>query len=157
MNLEYEPAYKIHCGVKLASDQRVSLKIINQSQTYAGLIEGVPFKDMNDSIVEEALKAAEWNCMNGAKPFLLAPTRRNYLREPGDMDHMPTVIGPAEWIPLVRCIGVFSNSSNKHPGTHESYLTIVWFQDEYAMPIDARILERIAFINWNAVAVDVAI
>ena len=155
MSLEYVAAYHVHCGITLRSGHRILLTALDQCTTYAGLIEGNPGKSMNDGIVEQAISEAQRHCVDGAKPYLLAPARRDFLREPGDMAIVPVVLEPIEWLPLVLCVGFFSGPSVRNPNAYKSVLTLVWFQDEYAMPIDARILERIAFLNWDAVAMDV--
>jgi hypothetical protein len=37
---------------------------------------------------------------------------------------------------------------------HGSSLTIVWFQENFALPIDKTVLDSIQAIDWNAVAWD---
>lgn len=60
-----------------------------------------------------------------------------------------------ERLPYVSCRGFFiSEPTTKNEEADASHCTIVWFQDELAMPIDAAIIERIKAIDWDAHAVD---
>ena len=54
------------------------------------------------------------------------------------------------YLPSVMCIGRF-NSSGQDVLTRTS-LTIVWFQDTFAMPADSDVLEHIRSLAWDDVA-----
>ena len=119
------------------------------------LIEGVPIARLNDKYVESAMKWAEQKC--GVRPHLIPPPRRDYLRQPGDMqsvrERFPWI---PEWLPMVRCIGTFKDVvPARDPTRHLSVLVVVWFQDEYAPPIQEPALSQILNLDWESLATDV--
>jgi uncharacterized protein (TIGR02996 family) len=156
--LRYSTAYHLHCQLPLRSGRTITLEALDQAMTYAGLLEGTPSRESNDRDVEYALREAERYCVAGARPHLIPPPRRDYLREPGDMErvvarsphHVP------EWLPMVRCIGSFKDVVKaRDPDKALSVLTVVWFQDEYALPIREPALSRLFELDWEALAVDI--
>ncbi|HEU4407253.1 MAG TPA: hypothetical protein VFS43_18430 [Polyangiaceae bacterium] len=61
-----------------------------------------------------------------------------------------------EWLPMVQCIGSFRcNDTVRGSAASLSALTVVWFQDEYALPIQEPALEQLAGLDWASLAVDV--
>lgn len=60
-----------------------------------------------------------------------------------------------EWLPEVTCVGVLRCSfPARDPDKDGSMLTVVWFQDEYALPIDESVLSQLQTIDWEEVATD---
>jgi len=56
-------------------------------------------------------------------------------------------------IPYITCYGQFESSVIKGDEVNDaSYLTIVWYQDAFSMPIDKSVLEHIKRIDWNNLA-----
>ena len=160
MELRYEVAYHLRCGLPLRSGRRITLEALDQRMTYAGLLEGTPDRGSSDWRIEAALREAERYCVAGAKPHLISPPRRDYLRTPGDMQaitagvphHVP------EWLPMVRCIGSFKDVvTARHLDKHLSVLVVVWFQDAYAPPIQEPALSQILNLDWESLAVDVEV
>jgi hypothetical protein len=158
MELLYESAYHLRCGLALRSGRTVTLEALDQRMTYAGLLEGTPSHETNDRIIEYALREAERYCATGAEPHLLPPPRRDYLRTPGDMQsilawaphHVP------EWLPSVRCIGAFKDVVTARALAKDlSVLVVVWFQDEYAPPIQEPALGQILDLDWESLAADI--
>lgn len=151
--LNYNVAYHLGCELKLRSGRRVTLHTLHQSMTYSGWMEGVPWAELNDQKVEAAQR------IRGAKPVLIPPVRRGYLRTPGDMDgHMGFGGRTPEWLPMVTCIGHFQDTQPaRDPSKHLSILTVVWFQNEFAMPIEPGILEQLQAIDWEQTAEDVEV
>ena len=88
---------------------------------------------------------------------MIPPERRDYLREPGDMhSEIDSRSRKVEWLPMVRCIGVFSSiRPARDESKDESYLTFVWFQNKFAMPVAQKILDQIKSIQWNELAADI--
>jgi hypothetical protein len=160
MELSYETAYHLRCGLALLSGRTITLKALDQRMTYAGLLEGTPTHETNDRSIEYALREAERYCVDGTKPHLIPPPRRDYLRTPGDMQtiaaraphHVP------EWLPVVRCIGSFEDVKTARDRDKDlSALVVVWFQDEYAPPIQEPALGQILNLDWDSLAADVEI
>jgi hypothetical protein len=97
--------------------------------------------------------------VRGLAAHILAPRRRAHLREPGDMANILAIGGRvAEWLPMVTCVGVFKDVFPARDKTKDqSYLKILWYQDDFAPPIDDAVFEQIRFIDWDALAWDVEI
>lgn len=154
--MEYDINYHLHCAITLHSGRSIILEELHQRLTYAGLIEGLPYTSLNDRYVEGALETARTKCINESQPLLITPDRRNYLREPGDMEPFRSYSGGRpEWLPLVRCIGGFKSIfPARNTNMDGSYLVLVWFQHEFAPPINNAALEKIQSINWESSAVD---
>lgn len=156
--MKYNQSHHLICELKLTCGREIILREINQQQTYWGMLGGHPSDTSNNSMVKNALKVAKQHCVgNEAGPFLVPPKRRNFMREEADMDDViASRSRKVEWLPLVRCIGVFSSSRPaRDPSQDESHLTIVWFQDNFAMPIDPEILDEIRSVNWDKLATDI--
>jgi uncharacterized protein (TIGR02996 family) len=134
----------IHADFKLNTGQTIGLNSLRQSLTYAGLLMGTPSREINDSMhIEWALQAAR-NVRDGTRVHLIEPKRRDYDRIPGDMESITNDLHVVEWLPAVTCIGVF--------GDAYSELAIVWFQEEYALPIEKSALSQIKALDWKNAA-----
>ena len=160
--MEYNQAYHLTCSLILDSSRSVVLKHLDQSQTYAGLLEGTPNKKANEWGIEADMKRASEYPQTIGKPHLVEPVRRDYLRAPGDMDtirertsKLPPEWGRnPEWLPLVRCIGCFQSNAISGSPMDASFLTVVWYQDEFAMPVAQHILNAIKSLDWDSLATD---
>jgi hypothetical protein len=120
--------------------------------TYAGLLMGTPSRETNDWIIESALQKAQ---DRGPSPYLIPPPRRDYLRTPGDMSEVASRLVP-EWLPTVRCIGSFNYPLPVRDQDKDiSLLTVVWFQNEYALPIRDPALTQILNLDWESLATDI--
>jgi hypothetical protein len=155
--LGYVSGYHLHCSLSLESGRTIVLRSLAQEWTYDGLLLGTPFALFNGQILESAVKDAEKLVYGRVRVWLVDPPRRDYFREPGDMKHSArkNLDWIPEWLPLVRCIGVFNSlEPARDKNAHYSELTIVWFQDEYAPPILAPALSSIRAVRWNSFATD---
>lgn len=143
MELTYNSAYHLHMGLTLTSGQSLTLRALHQKMTYEGLLEGFPFRGLNDDLVSRALQGAAAHCVGGESPYLIPPPRRDYRRSPGDMQrvapHLPDI---PEWLPAVVCTARLSDG--------KASLTVVWFQDEYALPIREPALGQLLDIDWRS-------
>ena len=135
---------------ELNSGRRIHLRELNQSLTYEGLLVGVPGTKLNQSLIAKALKEAIWNNREGA-PYLVEPKET-----PTEEDASPhSLFGSPARLPGVRCVGRFESFSwPKGAILEESWILIVWFQDEFALPIDGEVLEKIKAMDWDKVAND---
>jgi hypothetical protein len=149
--LNYNIAYHLRCELGLRTGRRVTLHDLHQSMTYSGWMEGVPWTEINDRKVEAALR------IPGTRPLLIPPVRRTYLRTIGDMDGQTGFLGKAaEWLPMVTCVGTFQDTQPVRELTKNlSILSVVWFQDEFAMPIEPDVLEQLRAIDWEEAAEDI--
>lgn len=157
MSLQYSDAYELRCQLTLASGRTITLERLDQQMTYSGLMEGTPNAKSNNMFINWEFRTAAKQCVAGAEPYLLPPRRRDYCRKPGDMQrlvearphHVP------EWLPAVRCIGTFNSSViRRNTQNHMSTLVVIWFQDDFALPIQESSLQQLRSLDWDAVATD---
>ena len=163
--MEYCPTRHLKCLLRLDSGRNAILENLDQSYTYAGLLEGTPNKKANDWGIDVDMKRAANNPQKIGQPYLIPPVRRDYKREPGDIkavlermpEHPPEWELDPEWLPLVCCIGRFQSGIVSDKSMHASFLTVVWYQDEFAMPIAANILTELQSLEWDSLATDIAL
>ena len=154
MSLEYDVSYHLHCRLTLSSGRSIVLTLLHQEKS--SLIEGVPFKELNDHIVRGAVALPARYGIQVPNAYLVPPARRDYLRVPGDMNGVRAMGNrDPEWLPIVSCVGVFRSSGPaRDPDKDFSCLTVVWFQDEFAMPIAEPVLAHLKEIAWEDLAQD---
>ena len=113
-------------------------------------MEGVPSAEWNDRMVEGAVRAA------GARPLLIPPVRRDYLRRPGDMEGHTSFRGRVpEWLPMVTCIGRFQDTRPvRDSSKHLSVLVVVWFQREQLPVPDEAGRAALEAVDWERLALD---
>jgi hypothetical protein len=135
------------------SGRSVSLTRVYQYKTYLGFLGGLPHKDLNDNIINEAVALAKKDGFLGSNPYLIPPERRDFRRKPGDVSHWEGPV-PPEWLPRVACITNFESDPARDSTKDFSSLTVVWFQDEFCFPIDKAILSQLREIKWEELADD---
>jgi hypothetical protein len=125
----------------------VRLITLHQSLTYAGLVEGVPTDRLNRRLIDSAVRDAK-EVFGHAEPFLFRPEQT-----PFDIGRKYPFGEPAT-IPAVRCIAYFECLFPTPKGQDADYscMTMVWFQDEFAMPIDPDVLNKIRAVDWLELA-----
>jgi hypothetical protein len=160
VELHYNTAYHLHCEFVLRSGRKITLVALDQKMTYDGLLEGVPDARTNDWYLEFVRKEAARRSYRDLTPHLISPVRRDYCREPGDMAQLvadrPYRI--PEWLPMVCCIGSFKDVNAARDLQKDlSVLTVVWFQDEFALPILEPALGQLRALDWEVLASDVYI
>ncbi len=159
--MEFDDVYNCHCTLRLDSGREIVLDKLTQSRAYAGLLEGTPNRKSNDLSIKWHLERAERDNSNMGKPYLITPERRDYFREPGDMQstidrqsnrpeelkHIP------EWLPNIVCIGKFRSLRPARDNTkHASSLIIIWYQDDFGF--DTLAINRLQGIDWDRHATD---
>jgi hypothetical protein len=156
MQLAYDEAFHLHCDLKLHSGISIWLDSLQQSRTYGGLLVGFPRTESNDWHIEAVLHNEAQRNVHGARPHLIVPPRRDFFCEPGDMKPIrERGAGPVpEWLPAVTCIGTFEGPSRLPQ--HSATLKVVWFQDEFALPILEPVLSELLRLDWDALAVQVS-
>jgi hypothetical protein len=127
----------------LKSGVTIYLKALNQFDTYEGLLEGVPTQQMNRARIESAMALARttWNC----KSQLIEP-----LETPIDVGR-PYPFGVPASIPPITCLGLWSTigfARDRQYGCMQ--LAIVWYQVQFALPIDGSVLRQILEIDWES-------
>ena len=133
--------------IVLDSGREIFLDSICQSHTYGGLLCGYPDKDMNERIMKYVMETA-LEKMNPEVTYLVPPPLIEV-----EMDDVKEYYKDAIHIPYITCYAQFESSViDKDDDSNGSWLTIVWYQDDFALPIDESVLEHIKTINWDDVA-----
>jgi len=134
--------------IKLNSGREIAVSEIRQSLTYAGLLEGLPTTEMNHNKIQSLIFDKQNNKFG--KPFLISPTET-----PISLDGRPYPFGSPAQLPSVTCVAdCKSRQTNRNPVLDYSMLTIIWFQDDYAFPIEPDILVQIQNMTWDEYATD---
>lgn len=158
MDLAYNFAFHLRSEITFVAGQRVVLHALHQWLTYGGWLEGVPTQQWNDRIIAGNLRKAEQHCAEGAKPVLIPPERRVYLRDPSEIArHREYSHDDPEWLPAVTCVGIFQGSPARDHSKDIGVLTVVWFQSEYAPPISEPTAEQIIRLDFSSLATDIEI
>jgi uncharacterized protein (TIGR02996 family) len=136
--------------ITLRSGRPLLLRELRQLNFYEGLLEGVPSSERNREDVER-LVAQERERWWGGTPYLIEPVERPAKPDPD----RPFADEPRGMLPTITCVGRFlSFDAAKDPERHASELTVIWFQDEFAFPIDPAVREQIRAIEWEKHATD---
>jgi uncharacterized protein (TIGR02996 family) len=137
------------CDVQLATGRTIRLLSLRQWAVYAGLLEGLPTRDLNQRLIDGTL-AEERNRPHAAEPYLIRPAERP-LKYHSDR---PYPFGEPVALPGVGCVGEFE-SLQPAKGTGDcSALTVVWYQDEFGPPSEPALLDQFRAIDWNRHASD---
>lgn len=131
--------------IRLHDGRTIALTSLLQSRTYEGLIEGLPTVEMNQRIIDSVIHQAktQWHDV----PLLIEP-----VGEPIKTSR-PYPFGHTVSIPSIQCISRWT-SSFESQGDLDGFssLTVVFFQDSFAMPIAPEIISRIVECDWDRLA-----
>jgi hypothetical protein len=132
--------------ITLESGIDIQLFEFTQKLTYEGLIEGVPTKKMNANIINQLME--EFG-VNGVPPHLIEP-----IETPIDLGK-DYPFGETVKIPKVACIARFeSDYSRNEPILNRSTAKVIWFQSEFALPIDSTCIKQIKLIDWSSISIE---
>ena len=122
--------------IKLANGVTVQLTTLQQDAHYEGLLEGLPTREMNAKKLD-ALKRSGAHLV-WAPETLIAWT-----------EERPYPFGVPAQLPPVRCIATVGTSDGP---LHVRLARLVWFQSDWAFPIDPDVLSALGSIDWAAVS-----
>lgn len=135
---------------ELESNHSVFLASLNQCRTYDFFMHGLPTEGMNEGIIERAVEAARKLSVEH-EPYLVSPEGRPVK----DGSNRPDLFGKAAQIPGIICTArLLSPKRARDRQADHSWLTVVWFQNTFALPIDESVFNRIKAIHWEEVAED---
>jgi hypothetical protein len=85
----------------------------------------------------------------GQQAVLIEP-----LPRPGPKrgDTKADIRGPTEFLPAVTCQEMFESSPVRGELASYSLLLIIWFQERFALPIDADVVVQIQKADWETLA-----
>ena len=137
----------------LNSKRIISLEEIHQHLTYAGLLEGLPTQKMNKDIIAEIKKIVPDKIWASTTPHIIKP-HESHIELSEQREAYYKSRGPEYEriaLPKIICIGHFISDAITDDFMFSS-LIIVWFQEDWIMPIDNKILTQIKSINWDKYA-----
>jgi hypothetical protein len=131
--------------IELNSGREIFLNSIYQEHTYEGLLAGYPNKEMNDRYIKRNMESA-LEKMSATKAYLVSPPMFEVEVHKKIRHHYKDALR----MPYIVCFGQFDSSVLKRDDINDgSCLTIVWYQDDFAMPIDESVIEHIKTIDWE--------
>ncbi len=134
----------------LASGRRLYLKRIDQYLTYRGLLEGLPTAERNKAQLEQLINSHRDKPYSGV-PYLVEPTETPIERH----SDRPYPFGSPAALPAVTCIAQFESlEPAREMHCDKSGLVVIWFQQEFALPIDPSVHAKIQQIDWRKHAAD---
>jgi len=137
--------------IHLSGGRDVQITSIRQWFTYGGLLEGLPTDKMNRQMIDRLLKEERERGWWAGEPYLVPPPVRT-IQLPDDRSYP---FGTPEAFPPITCVArLISVTPARDPKKDTSELTVIWFQDEYAFPIDPQVLEHLRRLDWDNRAID---
>mgnify|MGYP001436869681 CR=1 FL=1 len=123
----------------------VNIKSIKQRLTYDGLLEGLPTKKLNETILIGIKEDAKKFCQLD-EVYLIEPLQKQIKYDGeypfGDPYELPNVICIVE----VSYYTTFRDESKDYSG-----LGIIWFQENFLFPIEDAILQKIKEIPFTKI------
>lgn len=133
--------------LKLRSGRLILLRELRQWDVYEGLMAGTPTSEMNRESVTRIV--GEERLRRNQEPYLIPPNERPVKREDDPWNE------PRGLLPTIVCIGRFDSfQPARDENRHASELVVIWFQSEFAFPIDPGAHEQIRAIDWEKHAHD---
>jgi len=130
---------------KLAGGRRVQMLTLDQWWTYGRHLAGSPTGELNRHILGQA--AARYTRLDGGNPPLVLEPVPAPVELPGSRAFDPHSVA----LPAATCAARFG--SGKLPGDDQgiaSMLRVVWFQDDFAFPIDRVVAVELEAVDWEA-------
>ncbi len=127
--------------IEMRDDRKINLTSLYQEAIYTGLLEGLPTRQMNERIIRSYQE----------KSRELFPKSPVFLIEPSQIPiefYRDYPFGDPARLPPIACVARFKSSAFDNNVLCYTEMAIVWFQSEFALPIDDQILEKIKSINW---------
>jgi len=127
------------------NDLEVTIGHIDQWLTYSGMLEGIPTDRWNAKVIERTKIQAKGRFHSEAI-HLIEPTQK-----PIEV-HRKYALGKPMKLPAVTCMmNIYSSEVFRDQDKMGSSLVIIWFQDDYAFPIEAAILQKIKEIPFRKI------
>ena len=120
---------------------------IKQWRTYRGLLEGLPTTEMNRCRLMATMEDAKKFCGQD-EIYLIEPQQTPITI--GDNDIYP--FGTPASLPNITCIAEIMYSRALRDQTKDfSSLGVIWFQDDYAFPINKDVVAKIKDIPFSKI------
>jgi hypothetical protein len=137
-------------------DRLLVLKELWQRKTYGDMLVGFPTRGRNRRAIEYSMKYARdhYKVVHLVVPEEELIPLNKVRKSAREWARIDAEMRPA-LIPGTACVGYFESCP---PARNEnevySYLAVVWFQEEYAMPINPVVVKQIKRIDWKNLAHD---
>jgi hypothetical protein len=132
----------MNAEITLQSGLHVTIVHLDQHLVYAGVVEGVPNSRINRELVAEAVREATTLCPD-AQCHLIQPSESPYRGRP-HIVLLPAVVCAA----LLKRVGTTPDD-----WPCRELLVVVWFQEEYAMPVAPSVMAQLQSLDWKRLAV----
>ncbi len=121
------------------NDLEVEIEALSQFKTYRNVIYGYPTERRNNWLIKNILESAH-KTNNPQSVYLIQPEHKI----------LDDVIPKCKVIPDIEChLEVRSKIIFNDKNESDSQMLIIWFQDEFAFPIDPIIIEKIKTIPYR--------
>lgn len=156
--------------IQLNEKYTIRLSDLSQYYTYDGLLLGHADEEDSRERIRRSREYAKEK-LNTESVYLIEPVRTWTTREffgnialvsdPYQRAMECYSDKPLKWhgstlerLPLITCYATFLSAPfiAECPEMDISQLSVVWFQDQFALPIDADIIKHLQGLDWEAVA-----
>ncbi|VTT96402.1 Uncharacterized protein OS=Cystobacter violaceus Cb vi76 GN=Q664_31220 PE=4 SV=1 [Gemmataceae bacterium] len=128
----------------LNSGRTIHLQELRQWGLYEGLLEGLPNREMNARRVESIVRTERDR--SGQEPYLIRAVETPIKRH----KNRPSPFGTPASLPGIVCVGRFTSyQPTKGSDEDGSELLVIWFQHEFALPVDQGVRQQIRAIDWD--------
>ena len=138
----------------LSDGRHVHMTQLFQMETYAGHLVGMSTVASNRQLVERLAASAGKRIAGATRPHLIPPKVETYPG-PGGETKTASQYRIPQILPSVAC---FAQLESLRPLRNSkgamSCLTVVWFQDVFAFPIDPEVHQQLLQLDWKRLAVD---
>lgn len=137
----------LRSSLKLRCGRTVTIRSLRQWSVYAGLLEGLPTRERNEESIARIVQQSR--DADRHEPFLITPTQT-----PIKYDGSYSFGEPAS-LPSICCVAHLHHFGPARDSTMDcSDLTVIWFQDDFAFPIDEAAHNQLLSLDWTALAED---
>ncbi|HEV7694384.1 MAG TPA: hypothetical protein VGO52_26345 [Hyphomonadaceae bacterium] len=133
--------------------QKIEILELRQHLTYEGLLEGVPTRERNQRQIDGLVASLSeqvsphWT----PPPVFLVPPFETPISMP---DGKPYPFETPARLPSVTCIARLQSYTTRDPDMDYSNLTVIWFQEAFALPIAEDISTQLQQLDWTRLATD---
>lgn len=149
--------------IRLIDGRDIHLSHLYQRHTYAGVLAGLPTHEKNNQRCQDAIEEARGDVrLTGNAPVTLIPPKIEFCGPLNPKSVAPlqrltgsNVTSPLYYpkMPPIICFGSFSSDVIKsRPDDFGSHLCIIWYQADFAMPIDPAVKREIQALAWEELA-----